>query len=44
MSAMELIKATSQFEDTLDPNIPRENRYNFSGKLYGFNVNMIYKI
>lgn len=38
------IKATSQFEDTLDPNIPRENRYNFSGKLYGFNVNMIYKI
>ena len=27
-----------------DPNMPIENRYNFAGKLYGFNMNVIYRL
>jgi hypothetical protein len=33
-----------KFKGSIDPAIPRENRYNFEGKLYGFNMNVIYRL
>jgi len=33
-----------KFKGSIDPAIPRENRYNFEGKLYGFNMNVIYSL